>query len=91
MILATRNPHKLREFRRVIGQDRLSELPPEVVLGPRSARPSRERPRQGAYRSAGTGRAAIADDSGIAAQALDGAPGSLRAFCRRARERPGEP
>ncbi|MGA2757387.1 MAG: RdgB/HAM1 family non-canonical purine NTP pyrophosphatase [Solirubrobacteraceae bacterium] len=76
MILATRNPHKLREFRRVIGQDRLSELPPEVVLGPEIGETFAENALAKARTAAqATGRAAIADDSGIAAQALDGAPG----------------
>jgi len=34
MILATRNPHKLREFRRLIGDEQLEPLPDEVELGP---------------------------------------------------------
>jgi XTP/dITP diphosphohydrolase len=76
MILATRNPHKLREFRRLMGQDGLSELPPEVELGPEIGETFAENALAKAQVAAqATGVTAIADDSGIAAQALDGAPG----------------
>ena len=76
MILATRNPHKLREFRRVIGAERLRELPAEVELGPELGETFAENALAKARTAAAaTGVVAIADDSGIEAQALDGAPG----------------
>ena len=34
MVLATRNPHKLAEFARLLGEERLEPLPPAVELGP---------------------------------------------------------
>jgi len=82
VILATRNPHKLREFRRVIGEDRLSELPAEVELGPEIGETFAENALAKARTAAqATGRVSIADDSGIAAQAL-ASPGSTRATRR---------
>jgi XTP/dITP diphosphohydrolase len=78
LVLATRNPHKLREFARLLAPASVAvqplpegiELPPEdgdtfeanAVV---KARAAAER----------TGRAAIADDSGIEAQALGDRPG----------------
>jgi XTP/dITP diphosphohydrolase len=76
MILATRNPHKLREFRRVLGEERLDELAPEVELGPEIGETFAENALAKARTAADAmGQISIADDSGIAAQALDGAPG----------------
>ena len=76
MILATRNPHKLREFRRVLGEDRLDALPDFVELGPEVGETFAENALAKARTAAGaTARVAIADDSGIAADALDGGPG----------------
>jgi XTP/dITP diphosphohydrolase len=76
MILATRNPHKLVEFRRVLGEEQVMALPPAVALGPETgetfAQNALDKARTAA---AATGLVAIADDSGIAAAALDGAPG----------------
>jgi XTP/dITP diphosphohydrolase len=76
LILATRNAHKIREFERLlpgVGFDALPdgvELPPETgdsfvanaLIKARAA-------------AAATGRPAVADDSGIEAEALGGAPG----------------
>jgi XTP/dITP diphosphohydrolase len=80
MILATRNPHKLLEFRRVVGEQQLTALPAAVELGPETgetfAANALDKARTAA---AATGLVAIADDSGIAAAALDGAPGVLSA------------
>jgi XTP/dITP diphosphohydrolase len=76
MILATRNPHKLREFRRVLGEERLDELAPDVELGPEIGETFAENALAKARTAADAmGQVSIADDSGIAAQALDGAPG----------------
>jgi XTP/dITP diphosphohydrolase len=78
LVLATHNPHKLREFERLlapagIAVERLPdeiELPPEV--GETFAENALPKARTAA---AATGRAAIADDSGIEAAAIGGAPG----------------
>jgi len=76
MVLATRNPHKLAEFTRLLGDDRLAPLPPGVELGPeRGETYAQNALAKARAAAAATGRVAIADDSGIAAAALDGAPG----------------
>jgi XTP/dITP diphosphohydrolase len=75
MILATRNPHKLHEFRRILGES-VDELPEDVVLGPEVGETFAENAAAKARTAASaTGMVAIADDSGICADALDGAPG----------------
>ncbi|HEX4035749.1 MAG TPA: non-canonical purine NTP pyrophosphatase [Solirubrobacteraceae bacterium] len=75
MILATRNPHKLHEFRRILGES-VDELPEDVVLGPEIGATFAENAAAKARTAASaTGIVAIADDSGICADALDGAPG----------------
>jgi XTP/dITP diphosphohydrolase len=76
MILATRNPHKLREFSRVLGAERLRALPDEVELGPEVGATFAENALAKARTAANaTGVETIADDSGIAAEALGGRPG----------------
>jgi len=78
LVLATRNPHKLREFTRLLAPGDLGieplgddvELPPED--GATCADNALPKARVAAAR---TGRPAIADDSGIEAEALEGAPG----------------
>ena len=76
LLLATRNPHKLRELREALPGIEIDALPEEVELPPEDgetfaanalgkARAARE----------ATGRIAIADDSGIEAYALGGRPG----------------
>lgn len=76
MILATRNPHKLREFSRLIGDGQLEPLPEQVELGPEVGETFAENALAKARTAArATGLESIADDSGIAAQALGGAPG----------------
>jgi XTP/dITP diphosphohydrolase len=76
MILATRNPHKLREFRRVLGAEALQALPDEVELGPEVGATFAENALAKARTAAAaTGEESIADDSGIAAEALGGRPG----------------
>jgi XTP/dITP diphosphohydrolase len=78
LVLATRNPHKLREFARLLAPAGIEleplaagvELPPEV--GETFAANALPKARTAA---AASGRVAIADDSGIEAQPLGGAPG----------------
>ena len=76
LLLATRNDHKLREFRRLLPAvtlDPLPEsLPSPVEDGASYAANALIKARAAA---AATGRPAIADDSGIEAEALEGAPG----------------
>lgn len=77
-VLATRNPHKLQEVRRILGPLGISvdPLPPGIELPPENGESFAENalPKARAA-AAGTGRPAIADDSGIEAQALGWAPG----------------
>jgi XTP/dITP diphosphohydrolase len=76
LILATRNPHKLAEFTRLLGEERLEPLPPGLELGAETGVTFAENALAKARAAAAaSGRVAIADDSGIAAAALDGAPG----------------
>jgi XTP/dITP diphosphohydrolase len=76
LILATRNRHKLKEMAELLPAIDLQPLPPAVEMPPEDgdsfaanalikARAAREQ----------TGEAAVADDSGIAAEDLGGAPG----------------
>jgi XTP/dITP diphosphohydrolase len=76
IVVATRNPHKLEELGEILAGFELEPLPDSVELPPEDgdtfaanalgkARAAHEQTR----------RAAIADDSGIAAAALGGAPG----------------
>jgi XTP/dITP diphosphohydrolase len=76
LVLATRNPHKLREFARLLGEGALDPLPAAVELPPETGLSFTEIATAKARAAAqATGCAAIADDSGIAAAALGGAPG----------------
>ena len=78
LVLASRNPHKLREFRRLLEPAgiELKALPDALELPPEDGLTFAENALPKARTAAaGTGRAAIADDSGIEAQALGGAPG----------------
>jgi XTP/dITP diphosphohydrolase len=76
-VVATRNEHKLREFREILEPTlELVGLPDEVELPPEDAETFTENALDKARAAhAATGMAAIADDSGIAASALDGRPG----------------
>ncbi len=78
LVLATRNAHKLREFRRILAPAgiEVEALPEDVVLPPEdgdtfiaNALPKAR------TAAAALARAAIADDSGIEAEALGGRPG----------------
>jgi len=77
LVLASRNAHKLRELGRMLGGEaRLVPLPAEVELPPETGETYAENALIKARAAAGaTGRAAIADDSGIEAAALGGRPG----------------
>jgi XTP/dITP diphosphohydrolase len=78
LVLATRNPHKLREFERLLAPAKIAveplaegvRLPPEE--GETFEANALPKARAAA---AATGRPAIADDSGIEADALGGRPG----------------
>ncbi|MEA2288332.1 MAG: XTP/dITP diphosphohydrolase [Solirubrobacteraceae bacterium] len=76
MILATHNAHKLREFRRLLAGLELEPLPPDAPVPAETGTTFAENALIKARAAHGaTGRAAIADDSGIGAEALDWAPG----------------
>jgi XTP/dITP diphosphohydrolase len=76
LLLATRNEHKRREFARLLPDFDVDVLPDEVTLPPEDGE-TFEANALGKARAAAaaTGRASIADDSGIEAAALGGAPG----------------
>jgi XTP/dITP diphosphohydrolase len=76
VILASRNAHKLAELSRMLGEGRLELLPDDVELGPETGETfAANALAKVRVAAAATGRAAIGDDSGIAAEALGGAPG----------------
>jgi XTP/dITP diphosphohydrolase len=76
LVLATRNPHKLREFAALLEPHRVVPLPDDVELPPETGETFAENARVKARVAAdATGRPAVADDSGIAAAALGGRPG----------------
>jgi XTP/dITP diphosphohydrolase len=78
LVLATRNPHKVREVARVLAPAGISVegLPGSVELPPEDGETFEANALPKAHTAAAAmGRAAIADDSGIEAAALDGAPG----------------
>jgi XTP/dITP diphosphohydrolase len=82
LLLATHNEHKRREFARLLegseGQDaiELSSLPASVELPPEDAETYSENALGKARAAAASsGEVTIADDSGIGAAALGGAPG----------------
>ena len=76
LLLATRNEHKLRELREALPGVELDPLPPAVELPPEEWRSFAENALGKARAAhAGTGRATIADDSGIEAYGLGGQPG----------------
>src|SRR5581483_9011773 len=78
LVLATRNPHKLREFGRLLAPASIELVPlPDTVKLPPEVGDTFETnalPKARAA-AAATGRPVIADDSGIEAEALDGRPG----------------
>lgn len=76
LVLATRNAHKAREFGVLLAPHAIVQLPAGVTLPPETgdtfAANALDKARAAA---AATGLPAIADDSGIEAAALGGAPG----------------
>lgn len=76
LVLATHNEHKRRELRRLLPDHEIALLPDAVQLPPEDgdtfAANALGKARAAA---AATGEVTIADDSGIEAVALDGAPG----------------
>jgi XTP/dITP diphosphohydrolase len=76
LVLATHNEHKRREFARLLPSHDVGSLPGEVELPPEDGETFAQNALGKARAAAaGTGAAAIADDSGIEAAALGGAPG----------------
>jgi XTP/dITP diphosphohydrolase len=76
VVLATRNAHKLREFQRLLPGTPLEPLPDEVELPPETGETFEENALIKAHAAAAaTNLPAIADDSGIEAEALGGRPG----------------
>ena len=94
LVLATRNHHKLREFGRLMKPAGITvePLPDDVVLPPEDGETFQDNALGKARAAAAaTGRAVIADDSGIEAAGVGGCPrGPLSALRRRARHRRGE-
>jgi XTP/dITP diphosphohydrolase len=78
LLLATRNPHKLRELGRLVAPAgyAIDPLPDGVALPPEEGETFADNALRKARAAAqATGRTAIADDSGIEASALGGRPG----------------
>jgi XTP/dITP diphosphohydrolase len=76
LVLATRNADKRREFARLLAHHEIDALPDDVELPPETGATFAENALPKARAAAAAiGRPAIADDSGIEAAALDGAPG----------------
>ena len=80
MILSTRNPHKVEEMAAMLPGVDLQPLPPEVVLPPEDGDSFEANALIKARAAhAATGEVTIADDSGIEAADLGGAPGIFSA------------
>jgi XTP/dITP diphosphohydrolase len=76
LLLATHNAHKRREFARLLPEHEIVTLPAQVLLPPEDGETFAENSLGKARAAArATGQVAIADDSGIEAEALSGAPG----------------
>ena len=76
LILATRNPHKVRELAPLMAPHEIAPLPDDVELPPETGETFAENALiKARAAAAATGSAAIADDSGIEAAALGGRPG----------------
>jgi XTP/dITP diphosphohydrolase len=76
LVLSTRNDHKVREFAGLLDGIDVAPLPADVQLPPETGETFAENALLKARTAAAaTGGPAIADDSGIEAAALGGAPG----------------
>jgi XTP/dITP diphosphohydrolase len=75
-VLASRNRHKLKELEALLVPHRLEALPTSVELPPEEGTTLAENAfAKAAGAARGTGRPAVADDSGIEVAALGGRPG----------------
>lgn len=80
LVLATRNAHKRREFERLMPGHEVAELPEGIELPPEDGETFAANALAKAVAAArATGGPAFADDSGIEAAALGGAPGIFSA------------
>ena len=80
VVVATRNEHKLRELAEILVGLELVPLPAEITLPPEDGDTFTANALiKSRAAHAATGNAALADDSGISARALDGRPGVLSA------------
>jgi XTP/dITP diphosphohydrolase len=76
LLLATRNAHKVREMEGLLAPHGIDPLPDDVALPPETGETfAANALGKARAAAAATGRAAIADDSGIEAEALGGRPG----------------
>ena len=76
LVLASRNAHKARELEDLLAPWRVEALPPEVELPPEIGATFADNAAiKARAAAAATGRLVVADDSGIEAAALGGAPG----------------
>jgi XTP/dITP diphosphohydrolase len=76
LVLATRNPHKVREFGALLAPHEVVALPDSVDLPPETGTTFADNALTKARTAArALGEPAIADDSGIESEALGGAPG----------------
>ena len=76
LVLSTRNPHKVRELGTLLAPHEVLPLPDNVELPPETGHTFAENALEKARAAArATGLPAVADDSGIEAAALGGAPG----------------
>jgi XTP/dITP diphosphohydrolase len=76
LVLATRNQHKAEEFGVLLEPWTVKALPDNVDLPPETGTTFAENALGKARAAAaGTGKPSFGDDSGVAAEALDGAPG----------------
>ena len=83
VLLATRNAKKLAELARILGDDvrvlGLADVPPLPELPETGATFEENAVDKARQAAAGTGEIALADDSGLAVDALNGMPGVLSA------------
>jgi XTP/dITP diphosphohydrolase len=76
LVLATRNAHKARELSVLLAPHTVDPLPQDVVLPPETGETfAANALGKARAAAAATGAVAVADDSGIVSDALDGAPG----------------
>ena len=76
LVLATRNPHKVRELAGLLRPHEIAPLPDDVELPPETGETFADNALGKARAAAAaTAEPSIADDSGIEAAALGGAPG----------------